>query len=257
MLKSYFDIIRNALSENRQKDGSVYYEAHHIVPECLEQFGKKSATVLLTAREHYRVHKILADTFRNHPLYCNKMLWAFHRMTYSGDLELSEEEYASAREALMKLWKRKKSKEHKHNIGKAHQGKKWVLNPTTNEFIQVTKDELDSYLSKGWINTNKTLGTKRSEDVRKKYSISATRSKMGKVGEQSRATKGTVVCENILTGEKVEAGSALQLANKLGMNCNIFHEELNRSNYSNSPKPRSKRSKYYEFLQTHKIYYKQ
>jgi hypothetical protein len=257
MLKSYFAIIRNALSENRQKGLGVYYEAHHIVPECLEVFGKKSSTVLLTAREHYKVHKILADIFKDHPLYCNKMLWAFHRMTYSGDLQLSEEEYAVAREALMKLWKRKKSKEHRDNIGKSHKGKRWVLNPTTDEFIQIEDRELDSYISKGWINTNKILGQKRSEEVRLKYSISATKSKLGKVGEQSRATKGTVICENLLTGEKVEAGSALQLANKLGMNCNIFHEELNRSNYSNNPKPRSKKSKYYDFLQTHKIYYKQ
>ena len=256
MLKSYFTIIRNAISENRQKGLDTYYEAHHIVPECLEQFGKKSTTVLLTAREHYRVHKILADVFQDHPLYGNKMLWAFHRMTYSGDLELTEEEYATAREALMKLWKRKRSVNHKENIGRAHKGKKWILNPITNEFKQIEFCELEYYTSSGWINTNKTLGIKRSEETKKLYSISATRSKLGKVGEESRASKGTVVCENIVTGEKIEAGSALQLANKLGMNCSIFHEELNRSNYSNSPKHRSKRSKYYEFLQTHKIYYK-
>lgn len=256
MLKNYFAIIRKAISEDRKKGFDTYYEAHHIVPECLEQFGKKSSTVLLTAREHYRVHKILADVFQDHPLYSNKMLWAFHRMTYSGDIQLSEQEYSIAREALMKLWKRKRSVDHKKNIGKAHKGKKWVLNPATNEFRQIQITELDHYISLGWINTNKTLGTKRSEETRKKYSISATRSKLGKVGEESRASKGTVVCENIVTGEKVEAGSALQLANKLGMNCSVFHEELNRTNYSNAPKPRSKRSKYYEFLQTHKIYYK-
>lgn len=256
MLKSYFQIIRKAISENRSKGSNVYYEAHHIVPECLEAFGKKSSTVLLTAREHYRVHKILAEVYKDHPLYGNKMLWAFHRMTYSGDLELTEEEYCIAREALMKLWKRKKSKDHKNKIGAAHIGKKWVLNSKTNEFIQIEADKLDVYLSLGWINTNKTLGIKRSEESKKRYSISATKSKLGKVGEESRASKGTVVCENIITGEKIEAGSALQLANKMGMNCSIFHEELNRSNYSNNPKSRSKRSKYYEFLQTHKIYYK-
>lgn len=230
MLKNYFAIIRNALSEDRQKGLDIYYEAHHIVPECLERFGKKSTTVLLTAREHYRVHKILADVFQNHSLYGNKMLWAFHRMTYSGDLELTEEEYATAREALMKLWKRSKTRSFKDNISVKMKGNK---NGIGNK--------------KDWI---------PSEETRKRYSEAATKSKLGKVGEESRASKGIVVCENIITGEKIEAGSALQLANKLGMNCNVFHEELNKSNYSNSPKPRSKRSKYYEFLQTHKIYYK-
>ena len=230
MLKNYFAIIRKALSENRQKGFDTYYEAHHIVPECLEQFGKKSSTVLLTAREHYRVHKILADIFQDHPLYGNKMLWAFHRMTYSGDLELTEEEYSTAREALMKLWKRSKSRSFKENISKKMEGNK---NGVGNK--------------KNWT---------PSEETRKKYSEIAVKRQLGKVGEESRASKGTVVCENIVTGEKIEAGSALQLANKLGMNYNIFHEELNRTNYSNAPKARSKRSKYYEFLQTHKIYYK-
>ncbi|NCZ70524.1 MAG: hypothetical protein EBY80_10210 [Actinobacteria bacterium] len=159
------------------------------------------------------------------------MLWAFHRMTYSGDLELSEEEYEVARKALMKLWKRSKSKSFKQIMSEKMKGNKNGLGN-----------------KKNWT---------ASEETRKKYAEIAVKRQLGKVGEEARATKGTVICENILTGEKVEAGSALQLANKLGMNCNIFHEELNRSNYSNSPKPRSKRSKYYEFLQTHKIYYKQ
>lgn len=257
MLKNYFAIIRNALSENRQKGLDIYYEAHHIVPECLEQFGKKSTTVLLTAREHYRVHKILADVFQDHSLYGNKMLWAFHRMTYSGDIQLSEEEYSIAREALMKLWKRKKSKQHRESIGKSHKGKKWVLNPITEEHLQIDSIDLQNYINSGWINSHSfKKNWMPSEETRKKYSEIAVKRQLGKVGEESRASKGTVVCENIVTGEKVEAGSALQLANKLGMNCSIFHEELNKSNYSNSPKPRSKRSKYYEFLQTHKIYYK-
>jgi hypothetical protein len=65
-----------------------------------------------------------------------------------------------------------------------------------------------------------------------------------------------VICENVLTGEKIEAGSALQLSKIIGINVNVFHEELNRASYLNPRKPRSKRSKYYEFLQTHKIYYK-
>lgn len=230
MLKDYFNIIRKALSEHREKGHHIYYEAHHIIPECLEVFGKKSSTVLLTAREHYRVHKILADFFKDHSTYGNKMLWAFHRMTYSGNIELSEEEYATARIALMKLWKRKKSREFKTNMKKVMKGNKNGLGN-----------------KKNW---------KPTEEQRKNYSISATKSKLGKVGEESRASKGAVVCENIITGEKIEAGSALQLSKKMNMNCSVFHEELNRSNYSNSIKPRSKRSKYFEFLQTHKIYYK-
>jgi hypothetical protein len=151
-------------------------------------------------------------------------------MTYNNDRKISEREYVEARELLMVLWKKNKTDSFKNAMSIKMKGNKNGLGN-----------------KKDWI---------PSEETRKKYSELATRSKLGKVGEESRASKGTVICENIVTGEKVEAGSALQLANKLGMNCGIFHEELNRSNYSNAPKARSKRSKYYEFLQTHKIYYK-
>jgi len=54
MLKNYFAIVRKAIAENRKKGQGVYYECHHIVPTS---FGKKSSTVLLTAEEHYKVHK--------------------------------------------------------------------------------------------------------------------------------------------------------------------------------------------------------
>ena len=35
MLKSYFEIIRFALSQKRKKGDDVYYESHHIVPKSL------------------------------------------------------------------------------------------------------------------------------------------------------------------------------------------------------------------------------
>jgi hypothetical protein len=227
MLKSYFAIIRKAISEDRKKGQDKYYESHHIVPLS---FGKKSKTVLLTAEEHYRAHRHLAEAFKQHTIYGKKMLWAFHRMTYNNGRNITEQEYVEARELLMTLWKRPKSESFKSKMGEKMKGNKNGAGG-----------------KKNW---------KPTEETRKKYSELATRSKLGKIGKEARASKGVVVCENLLTGEKVEAGSALQLANKMGMNCSIFHEELNRANYSREAKPRSKKSKYYEFLQTHKIYYK-
>jgi len=227
MLKSYFAIIRKAISEDRKKGQDKYYESHHIVPLS---FGKKSKTVLLTAEEHYRAHRYLAEAFKQHTIYGKKMLWAFHRMTYNNGRNITEQEYVEARELLMTLWKRPKSESFKSKMGEKMKGNKNGAGG-----------------KKNW---------KPTEETRKKYSELATRSKLGKIGKEARASKGVVVCENLLTGEKVEAGSALQLANKMGMNCSIFHEELNKANYSREAKPRSKKSKYYEFLQTHKIYYK-
>jgi len=253
MLTSYFKIIRQAIKEDRSKDDDTYYEAHHIVPKS---FGKKSSTVLLTADEHYRVHKILVECFKDHSLYAYKVYWAFHRMSYDGSKTLTEQEYKEAREILMPLWKRTKSESHRKNIGISHKGRKQIINPINGEFKLVDLLELEDYLSLGWINSNRSVGTKRSDASKKLISEKAIQCKIGKIGEESRASKGIVICENIETGDKIEAGSALQMSKKLGnIHYSVIHEALNGSNYANY-KPRSKRSKYYNFLQTHKIYYK-
>jgi hypothetical protein len=227
MLTTYFKIIRTALLSNRKKGQDVYYESHHIIPQS---FNKKSAEVLLTAREHYRVHKILAEQFKSHPVYGQKMLWAFHRMAYDNKRKLTEQEYSEARELLMPLWKREKTEDFKELMREKMKGNKNGLGK-----------------KKGWVPT---------DEQRDNYSKAASKRQIGKIGEESRASKGTVVCENKLSGEKIEAGSAFQLAKKLNMNCGVFHEVLNGSKYGSNPKTKSPKSKYYQFLQEHKIYYK-
>jgi hypothetical protein len=254
MLQDYFKIIRFALSQSRSKKDGNYYESHHIIPKS---FGKKSSTALLTPEEHYEVHKILAEFFVNHPVYNKKMLWAFHRIAYDKDRHITKEEYAIARKVLMPLWKRKKSEQHKKNIGKAHNGKKWVYNDNNGEYRQIDCHELERYLQEGWKNTHKFkenwIPTKQN---RKNMSEAATIRQLGKIGEDSRASKGIVVCRNKITGETIEAGSALQLSKKLqNVHYSVLHEALNGENYAKF-KPRSKSSKYYQFLQDHEIYYK-
>ena len=115
-MEQYFKLIRDVQQEGREKNGGVYYEAHHIIPRS---FGKKSTTVLLTPEEHYRVHKILAEYWKDHSVYGRKMLWAFHRISYDGKRELTEEQYGESRRILQDLWKRKKTEEHRKNIGKS------------------------------------------------------------------------------------------------------------------------------------------
>lgn len=254
MLREYFKIIRFALSQSRSKKDGSYYESHHIVPRS---FGKKSSTALLTPQEHYRVHKILAESFKDHQLYGKKMMWAFHRMTYSKKRQLTEEEYAEARLMLMTMWKRKKSEQHKQNIAISNANKKWVYNENTGEYKKIDSQELEQYLEEGWKNTHKFKENwTPTEETRKNMSESASKSKLGKIGEESRASKGIVVCRNKITGETVEAGSALQLSKKLqNVHYSVLHEMLNGQNYAKF-KPRTKASKYYQFLQDHEIYYK-
>lgn len=184
MLKSYFQLIRKALSEDRTK-GSIYYEAHHIVPKS---FNKKSGTVLLTPQEHYECHRILAQELGRHPVYGQKMLWAFHRLAYDKQRKLTADEYAEARLLLMPLWRRKFTEEHKQKISKAQKG-------NTNNSSRVYKG-MKSPISK--------KGKQTLSELRKTQQT-------GKIGLEAKASKGAVICE-YEDGTKIEAGSALQLA---------------------------------------------
>jgi len=184
MLKSYFQLIRKALSEKRVK-GEVYYEAHHIVPKS---FNKKSSTVLLTPQEHYECHRILAQELGRHPVYGQKMLWAFHRLAYDKQRKLTADEYAEARILLMPLWRRKFTEEHKQKISKAQKG-------NTNNSSRVYKGMKSPISKKGKQNLSELRKTQQT----------------GKVGLEAKASKGAVICE-YEDGTKIEAGSALQLA---------------------------------------------
>ena len=193
ILHEYFKIIRKALSENRKKSKNLYYEAHHIIPESFEVFGKKSSLVLLTAQEHYECHKLLAEAFKTHPLYNKKMLWAFHRMTYSKKRKLTADEYTEARQLLMSLWTRKQSEEHKSKRKLFQKG-----NTIGRERVY------------------KGMKSDMSEEGRRSLAEARIREQTGKVGLEAKASKGTVICE-YENGRKVEAGSALQLSNITGI----------------------------------------
>jgi hypothetical protein len=78
-IKIHDRIIDRAKAENRTKGDGVYYECHHIVPKCLggKGYGTEWKThpniVLLTAREHFIIHRILTRIYPDN----NKILWAF------------------------------------------------------------------------------------------------------------------------------------------------------------------------------------
>jgi hypothetical protein len=62
-------IIDRAKNSNRSKGDGNYYEAHHIVPKCMDGKGKASEwrthpnIVLLTAKEHFVIHKLLCEIY--------------------------------------------------------------------------------------------------------------------------------------------------------------------------------------------------
>jgi len=202
-MEQYFRIIRQALKENREKEAETYYEAHHIVPKS---FGKKTTTVLLTPEEHYTVHRILAEYWKYHSSYGRKMLWAFHRLSYDGKRQITEEQYGEARRVLQDLWKRKKTEEHKKNIGKS-------LTGNTNNSSRVFKGMKSDITPEG----RSILADARKKD------------QTGKTGLQAKAAKGpyTVIFES---GQKHTAGSYPELSKLTGiaystLQCRLKHKE--------------------------------
>lgn len=189
-MDKYFELIRTAISENRIKGKSTYYEAHHIVPQS---FNKKSSTVLLTPEEHYLAHMYLAEFWKEHTLYGKKMLWAFHRLAYDKGRKLTKEQYGEARRVLMSLWTRKKSSEHRSKIAKAQIG-------NTNNSSRVFKGMKSDMTDEGRI---------KLAEARVKYQT-------GKVGLQAQAAKGPYTVEHD-SGEKYTAGSYPELSKISGI----------------------------------------
>lgn len=184
-MRKYFSIIRQALQEGRKKNEGVYYEAHHIIPRS---FGKKSTIVLLTPEEHYRVHRILAEYWKNHSIYGRKMLWAFHRISYDDKRNLTEGQYGEVRRILQDLWKREKTEEHRKSIGKSLVG-------NTNNSSRVFKG----------------MKSDMTEEGKQKLREARRKDQTGKTGLQAKAAKGpyTVVFES---GKKHTAGSYPELS---------------------------------------------
>lgn len=100
-LQQYADIIETAASECRVKLSPkhvdyVYYESHHILPQCLfpEESANKDNLILLTGVEHFRVHILLAEMFCNE----SKLQFAAWRMATDGrGRNITEQEYEYAK----------------------------------------------------------------------------------------------------------------------------------------------------------------
>jgi hypothetical protein len=79
--KIYKNLILKAKQENRKKKTGVYYEKHHIIPECLFKNRSrkgisgfvegdpedKNNLILLTAREHFIAHVLLYKIYKDTP----------------------------------------------------------------------------------------------------------------------------------------------------------------------------------------------
>jgi len=114
----YDSIIQKAKSENRKKNGEVYYETHHILPRSMNGGDEENNLVLLTAKEHFVSHKLLLFI---HPLN-ESMKHAFHMMCYSknGDYIPSGKDFEYARILISNSLKESYQGENNPMYGKKH-----------------------------------------------------------------------------------------------------------------------------------------
>lgn len=146
--KIYIKIITNAKKQNRNKSNG-YFESHHILPKSLFPLwkNKPSNKVLLTAREHFFCHLLLAKIYP-----CSQMTYALHAFTSrpNSDYKISSREYQRIKEqyALVmskkfsgikrpteeveRIVKTRKNNGYKHSdetkkkIGEKSRGRKWT-----------------------------------------------------------------------------------------------------------------------------------
>jgi hypothetical protein len=164
----YNQIIEKARSENRVRNSEIYYEMHHIVPRFLKGCDEQTNLVLLTAREHYICHWLLARLYSNN----KKAIYAFWMMSTGGSkvqlrYKPSSRVYEEAKE-LFKLSDRKHSQESRDRKSRRMKGKPGFMlgKSHSKETIEKIKQ------------SNK--GKLRSEETKNKMSIA----KKGKISHR-------------------------------------------------------------------------
>lgn len=168
--KIYKAIINKARSENRKK-GEIYYESHHIVPECLFKCRSRKGSsgfiegdpndseniILLTSREHFICHVLLYKIYKNTPyefklgsalnFFFTKVIDVNHPRF--NDFQCNSKKYEYYRKIGL------------DNISKSRKGKMPVVDAKTRESIGSVDINHPKVISGEWVHHSK--GRKLSE----------------------------------------------------------------------------------------------
>ena len=143
----YTLLIEKTKLEERRKNKEIYYEWHHIIPECLNGPNTKENLVLLTGREHYIAHWLLWKATNNYKLklaFGGMALGAKRRKLNSRQFERARTVLSEAKQGVSF------SEQHKTNL-KIAQNKRFLESPVSEE----TRKKL-SDAAKGRILTEET-----------------------------------------------------------------------------------------------------
>lgn len=162
-LNRYINFLKSIQNKERELD---YSECHHIVPKS---FIKNEEIILLTAREHYIAHHVLARIFTNN--YGRKMMYAFGKIIYDNkhgkitakvyeEHRLLRHKFGHSEETKKKMRikaqkrvyseeEKKKHAEHLSKVASNTKGTKYMNNGVINE--RVKPENFQEYLNNGFV----------------------------------------------------------------------------------------------------------
>lgn len=166
-LRAYYNIINKAFLEKRSRKDIIKYEAHHIKPKSLY---KKSKLVLLTPREHYLTHFLLYKHFKaNHNKNSMvKMSYAWNQMTWQSKDNITR--YTSKTFAIA----RQRFSENMSGANHWAYGKVFTKEEKLKMSVAYHNMPKETFIKMKEKMRNAKLGTKLSEETKRKMSISRT-----------------------------------------------------------------------------------
>lgn len=133
----------------------MYFEMHHILPKSVGGSDNATNKVLLTAKEHYICHHLLAKIYKPGSVGYSKMIYALWRMSTRKNIPevcMSATEYEKLRIELARLNGKVISKR-QSGKGNSLYGSKWYTNIDNGETMQFFSYPGDRWIpGRNWFN---------------------------------------------------------------------------------------------------------
>lgn len=172
---TYDEFINNILeTRGRFACGDEYHERHHIVPRCMGGADDEENLIDLFAREHFVVHKMLAEENPdNHKLIYAYTCMAFVKRDGVDRYELSPDEYEEAKIILSKV----RSEDNKKRFASEEERKRQSDIQKKRFEDPEGRRKNGEYTKKQYENPERRQ--KQSETIKKKYEDPEMRKKTG------------------------------------------------------------------------------
>jgi len=145
---NYEKIYKNIILKRKVLVPNEYYEKHHILPRSMGGKDNKENIVCLTAKEHFLCHLLLIKIYR-HTKYFYKAVNMFNMMFSQSKNQLryiNGKWYEKYRSDFAKKMSFQQQGSKNSNFGNT-----WVSCLETKKSIIIPRNELDKYLSLGYV----------------------------------------------------------------------------------------------------------